>query len=157
MANPIQPQNFITGFIDVLKETFERSQGIYLDPDNSIFETLAHISAEQASRPVGDRCATIAAQVKHVNFYLEVLEKFMRTGQNERVDWGEIWRNTREVTPEEWAALQATLNSTYQRMLEMIPQLPFWDDPNVVAGCMGLVAHSAYHLGEIRQACCTVL
>ncbi len=33
-------------------ETFEQVQGMYLDKGTSLFETLATVTAEEASRPV---------------------------------------------------------------------------------------------------------
>ena len=80
---------------------------IYLDKGTSLFETLATISAEEASVPVGGKCATLAAQVKHVAFYLDVLERSVRTQQYERQDWGKIWRETSAVTAEEWDDAQS--------------------------------------------------
>lgn len=156
MSNPIQASEFTKGLLSVLTEAFETVQGIFLDAHTSLFETLSEISASEASIPVGGKCATIAAQVAHVNFYLEVLEHYLQTGQNERVDWGEIWRTVREVTPEEWAALQARLQATYQRLRKVIETYESWETEDSFAGAIGLVAHSAYHLGEIRQATCTI-
>jgi hypothetical protein len=31
-----------------------------------------------------------------------------------------------------------------------------WEGENDVAGALAVVVHTAYHLGEIRQALCTV-
>ena len=93
----------------MLDETFDNVRGIYLDKGTSLFETLATISAEEASVPVGGKCATLAAQVKHVAFYLDVLERYVRTGANERVDWGQIWRETSAVNAEEWNAIKTTV------------------------------------------------
>jgi len=64
----------VAQLLDALDETFEQVHGIYLDKGTSLFETLATITAEQASQPVGGRCATLAAQVAHVNLYLGVIE-----------------------------------------------------------------------------------
>ena len=124
--------------------------------NTSLFETLAEISASEASIPVGNQCATIAAQMAHVNFYLEVMERYLQTGENERLDWGEIWRTVRAVTPEEWAASQERLRQTYQRLRKYIETYDHWETEDSFGGAIGLVAHTAYHLGEIRQATCTV-
>lgn len=91
-----------------------------------------------------------------MNFYLETLEHFLRTGAFEQVDWGEIWRTVREVTPEEWEASIARLKETYQRLRARFETYDAWDSPNAVGGASALVAHTAYHLGEIRQATLTV-
>jgi hypothetical protein len=71
----------------LLEETFENVHGYFLDRGTSFFETLAAISAEEASIPVGGRCATLAAQVRHVAFYLDVLEEALRTQRFERQEW----------------------------------------------------------------------
>jgi hypothetical protein len=39
---------------------------------------------------VGGKCASLAAQVTHVIFYLELLEKYFLKQEVGRVDWGEI-------------------------------------------------------------------
>ena len=156
MSELIPQADFKKGLLGVLTEAVESVQGYFLDPHTSLFETLSEISAAEASIPVGQRCASIAAQVAHVNFYWEVLERYLKTGQNERVDWDEIWRTVREVTPEEWAASQARLRRTYQRLLKVIEDYDQWETEDSFGGAIGLVAHTAYHLGEIRQATCTV-
>ena len=40
--------------------------------------------------PAGGRCATLAAQVKHVALDPDVLEQVVRTQQFARQDWGKI-------------------------------------------------------------------
>jgi hypothetical protein len=156
MTTSIPNAEFTNGLLAVLTEAFENVQGIFLDPRTSLFDTLSEISAAEASIPVGGRCAAISAQVEHVNFYLEVMERYLQTGENERVDWGEIWRTVREVTPEEWAASQARLRQTYQRMCKLISEYANWATEDQIGGAIGMVAHCAYHLGEIRQATCTI-
>ena len=98
----IQADEFTKALYSLLDETFDNVQGYYLDKGTSMFETLATVSAAEASIPVGGKCATLAAQVKHVAFYLDVLEHTVRTQQFEKQDWGKIWRETTVVTPDEW-------------------------------------------------------
>jgi hypothetical protein len=121
-----------------------------------MFETLATISAEEASIPVGGKCATLAAQVKHVAFYLDVLEKSVRTQQFERQDWGKIWRETSAVTPDEWEALKSTLRASYDRLKALIHDTTEWPSEQHIGGAIAAIVHTAYHLGEIRQALCSV-
>jgi hypothetical protein len=156
MPTTISTAHFTSELILLLTETFESVRGIYLDRGTSLTETLAGITAEEASIPVGGQCATIAAQVTHVCFYLDILFRYIKTGQNEPVNWGEIWRTVREVTPEEWNALQERVRQTYERTKEMIQSYDRWDTGGSLAGAMAIVAHTAYHLGEIRQATCTL-
>lgn len=139
-----------------LDETFDDVKGIYLDKGTSFFETLADITAEEASIPVGGKCATLAAQVKHVAFYLDVVVNSVRDPNYPRADWGEIWRTVSAVSPQEWQAIQEELRAAYDRILELVDETPAWEDERQIAGAIGVVAHTAYHLGEVRQALCTL-
>lgn len=154
MTKQIDQERFTTELFDLLDETFEHVHGIYLDGGTSLFETLETISAAEASRPIGNKCATLGAQVAHVNFYLEVLERYSMTGQTEKADWGEIWRTVSTVTPEEWSAAKAKLKETYQRVLAMFRNVDSWSGEQSIGGALAILTHTAYHLGEIRQALC---
>jgi len=156
VADMIDKDQLTGELFSVLEEVFETHHGIFLDPDTSMFDTLAGISAEQASQPVGGRCATLAAQVAHVTFYLDVLETYLRTHQSQDVDWGDIWGRVGAVDPDGWAQLNADLKRTYRRVLEGLQATEDWDDPDVIGGALAMAVHSAYHLGEIRQALCTL-
>lgn len=156
MSTHIQAEHFTTALYGLLDETFDNVHGYFLDKGTSMFETLATVSAEEASVPVGGKCATLAAQVKHVAFYLDVLEKSVRTQQFERQDWGKIWRETRAVTPEEWEALKASLRQSYDRIKTLISDTTEWQNEQQIGGVIAAIVHTAYHLGEIRQALCTL-
>jgi hypothetical protein len=154
--NTIATEHFTEALRGILDETFENVRGYYLDQGTSLFETLSDITAEEASIPVGGKCATLAAQVKHVAFYLDVLERNVRNSRFEPADWGEIWRTVGAVTPEEWAAIKAELRTSYQKILALVNDQEEWPSPMEIGGAMAMVAHTAYHLGEIRQALCTL-
>jgi hypothetical protein len=154
MSTQIQADHFAGALYALLDETFDNVHGFYLDKGTSMFETLATISAGEASIPVGGRCATLAAQVKHVAFYLDVLEKVVRTQQFERQDWGKIWRETNVVTPAEWDALQSDLRVSYDRIKMLIGDTAEWANEQQIGGAIATIVHTAYHLGEIRQALC---
>jgi len=155
MPEQIPAEIFTQELMDLLDETFQQVHGIYLDKGTSLFETLETISAAEASRPVSDTCASLAAQVAHVNFYLEVLEHYILTRESVRVDWGDIWRTTKQVSPEEWTASKEKLHQTYLRVLESLHSIQHWDT-DALGGALAIVVHSAYHLGEIRQALCVI-
>lgn len=156
MSAQIQAEHFTKALYVLLDETFDNVQGYFLDPNTSMFETLATISAAEASIPVGGKCATLAAQVKHVAFYLDVLERNVRTQQYEKQDWGKIWRETSAVTPEEWETLKTQLRASYDRIKQLISDTPAWPSDWHIGGAIATIVHTAYHLGEIRQALCTL-
>ena len=156
MPAQIQTEHFTKALYTLLDETFDNVHGCFLDKGTSMFETLATISAEEASVPVGGKCATLAAQVKHVAFYLDVLERNVRTQQYERQDWGKIWRETAAVTSEEWDALKTQLRESYDRIRKLISDMAEWPSEQHIGGAIAAIVHTAYHLGEIRQALCSV-
>ena len=152
----IDAQHFSKALIELLDETFDHVRGHYLDKGTSLFETLAGISAAQASIPVGGKCATLAAQVKHIAFYLDVTDRSVRDPNYPRVDWGEIWRTVGSVTPQEWQALQSELRGSYERILILIRETTDWPSELEIGWGIDVIVHTAYHLGEIRQALCTL-
>ena len=154
--NPATSAQFTAALLLLLEETFENVRGFYLDKNTSLLETLAGISAAEASIPVGGRCATLAAQIKHVAFFLEFVEKSVRDPNLSAVDWGEIWQNVGEVEAAEWAEIQLELRTNYNRIQTLIKEMPAWKSEAEMAGAMAVIAHSAYRLGEIRQALCTL-
>lgn len=143
-----------TALLQALEETFEQVHGIYLDKETSIFETLATISAAEASRPTSGSCATIAAHVAHMTYYIEILLKVI-DGEKPETDWDHIWNTVHTVTPEEWTASQNALRDAYQQVRSVAADTT-WQDERQIGGALGLVAHNAYHLGEIRQMLCIV-
>jgi hypothetical protein len=156
MTGHIKNEHFTRALYMMLDETFENVHGYFLDRGTSMFETLATISAEEASVPVGGKCATLAAQVRHVAFYLDVLDRSVRTGQFEQVDWDRIWRETSAVSPEEWETIKSSLRESYDRTRALIDDTTEWPSEREIGGAIAMIAHTAYHLGEIRQALCTL-
>ena len=147
-------QDFTNNLFALMEETFEsKHHGIYLDNGTSLFETLETVSAQEASIPVGGKCASLAAQVAHVTFFIESFERFALQGDNSPRDWGLIWRTVEKVTAEEWDSLKSKLKEAYQRMDKLFHENKDWNEDSI-GGALSIVVHTAYHLGEIRQALC---
>ena len=156
MAEQIALERFKQEVFDLLEEAFDEHHGRFLDKGTSLSETLNSISAAQASQRAGKNCATIAAHVEHVRFYLDVLVEIMKTEKIVRVDWRNIWETVSEVTPEEWEAQKQRLRESYERVLDTIRNYDRWQNDYGLAGSLSVVAHTAYHLGAIRQAWCAI-
>lgn len=152
----VESEHLTQALLLLLDETFDSVHGFFLDKGTSLFETLAGITASEASIPVGGKCATLAAQVKHVAFYLDVVDKTVRDPAYPRVDWTEIWRTIGSVTPQEWEEIQAELRTNYNRILRLVEDSSSWPSDVEIGGAIAVIAHTAYHLGEIRQALCTI-
>jgi hypothetical protein len=65
-------------------------------------------------------------------------------------------RDVKTVTPEEWEALKARLKDAYASVLATLKSINNWDGENELGGAPPIAIHTAYHLGEIRQALCTI-
>jgi hypothetical protein len=142
--------------VQFLEETFDGHHGIYLDGGDNLFSTLAGISAEQASIPVGGRCATLAAQVKHTAFYIQVMLGEFTGNPLKDIDWSDIWETVSTVDATQWAGIVDELKSEYQRTRNTIAAVDDWSVGDRFGIVIGIITHSAYHLGEIRQALCTL-
>ena len=148
--NSLQTEHFIESVAYLLRETFEGSPegqpSAYLDRGIGFFTTIDALSAEQVSQEFGD--TTIVAQVEHAKFYLDRLCEFIG-GRTERVNWEDSWL-IETVNDEEWTALRSTVKKAYENALKCLATTDSWDTSK--AGmAIGLIAHSAYHLGAIRQ------
>ena len=153
MRKQIDISEVANGFRFVLTETFESVHGAYLDKGTSLFETLAEISAEQASQPMGN-CATIAAHVAHTLYYLEVLEDRMFGRDLSYVNWEQIWAEVSSVDEVTWDKMIADLKNCYERIKGHLDEADQWEGITELSSMLGIIAHSAYHLGEIRQMMC---
>jgi hypothetical protein len=148
--NQAEKVHFVESVAYLLRETFEGSpegQGsAYLDQGVGIFSTLDKLSAAQASRPLGSM--TVAAQTEHAKFYLDRICEFM-DGRMEKVNWEDSWL-IETVNDEEWAALRESVKKTYENTLQCLAGIDDWTNDRV-GMAIGMVAHTAYHLGAIRQ------
>lgn len=133
-----------------MRETFEGSpEGVpsaYLDRGVGFFSTLDDLSAADVSTDVNG--ATIAAHTEHAKFYLDRLCEYIN-GRTEPVNWEDSWL-IETVNETEWKALRSTVRASYADMLRCLAEDRTWTEMQT-GMAIGLVAHTAYHLGAIRQ------
>ena len=149
-AASIPQRVFVESVAYLLRETFEGSPegqpSAYLDRGVGIFATLSKVDAEAASREFHG--TTIAAQTEHAKFYLDRLCEFVN-GRTEKVNWEDSWL-IENVNDAEWDALRGTVKVSYENTLRCLASVEDWTEDRVGMS-MGMVAHTAYHLGAIRQ------
>jgi len=146
----IQKTDFLKDMLVVFLETFEGSpegQGsAYLDRGIGIFPTLEKLSAAEASRE--SYGTTIAAQTEHAKFYIDRLVEFIQ-GRTENVKWDDSWL-IEDVNDAEWDLLRAAVRKSYETALRCFADIETWNQDNI-GDAIAIIAHSAYHLGAIRQ------
>lgn len=135
----------------LLKETFEGPEGNgswYTEskPGSGLFGTLEGLSAEDASIPVNG--TTIAAQTDHTRYYVWVARSYLN-GEEPDKDWEASWKIT-SVDTNTWTQYTSDLQQEYTSLLTTIDSLDSLDEQKIT-GMLGAIAHSAYHLGSIRQ------
>ena len=146
----VDPKPFAESIAYLLRESFEGTPdgmpNVYLDRGVGFFGTLEGISSEAASTEFHG--TTIAAQTEHAKFYLDRLCDFM-SGRNEKVNWEDSWL-IETVNESEWDALRASVKTAYENTLRCVASVEEWNERSL-GMAVGMVAHSAYHLGAIRQ------
>jgi hypothetical protein len=119
--------------------------------DPGLLRQLDSISALAAStRPLPGR-ATIAAHADHVLYGLTLLNRWA-AGEADPwadADWEASWRRT-AVDDDQWRTLREQLRGAVQIWQRAVAARTEWDDI-AAAGSMASAAHTAYHLGAIRQ------
>jgi len=156
----LQPQNWIEGILDILKEAVEGGvpgQGTaFLDGtkadgtgNHGLLTTLAGLSARDASRDVLG--STVAGQASHTAFHMEVIVRYERDGDRGPFDWKASFEPA-QVSEEDWQEVQARVRRAYDELAAFArTQADFPATGDAAGGLAGGVAHVAYHLGAVRQ------
>jgi hypothetical protein len=131
----------------LLKETFEKGGSFFLQKDTALLQTLEAISPEVASREPFPGAPSIAAHCAHLDYYVRVNHAAI-VGREIEVDWPSSWQ-VRSVGDGEWEALKRRLRTGYDDLTASLQSLPWGEDS--ACDSMAIVAHTAYHLGAIRQ------
>ena len=148
----IVEEDFTGSLFTLLKETFEgpppQTASAYLDQGGGLFQTIENVTAEESSRAVKAGAPTIAAHCAHARFYVSVLHRYMQ-GPLENVDWKQNWL-VQTASDAEWEALKAELREAYASVNEALRSVESWGE-RPVGAALAIVAHTAYHLGAVRQ------
>ena len=146
---------FHEAFSKLLSEIFEGPPGdeaFILNPgDPGLLRQLETLSAATASTSSTPAKPPIAAHVDHLHYGLSLVNRWMAGEENPwaDADWNASWRIT-TVTEEQWRALLSKLRQAATSWREISKAKQDWDGL-AAAGAISTVAHTAYHLGAIRQ------
>ena len=146
---------FQRALANMLTEIFDGPPGqeAYLlnQGDPGLLRQLDTIDASAAStRPMPGK-TTIAAHVDHLHFGLSILNRWAVGDANAfaGADWNGSWQRT-TVTDVQWRTLRDGLRQEALKWRHVVETRTTWDDMGAAAA-LSTAAHTAYHLGAIRQ------
>jgi hypothetical protein len=146
---------FQRALVKMLVEIFDGPPGneaYVLNPgDPGLLRQLDSLDAAAAStRPMPGK-TTIAAHVDHVCYGLALLNRWAGGEANPwaGADWDASWKRT-TVSDDQWRTLRALLRREAEAWRKHAAERTEWDDL-AAAGALSSAAHTAYHLGAIRQ------
>jgi uncharacterized damage-inducible protein DinB len=147
----IETKDFSNNLFQLLKEFFESppsSGAACLDQKTGLFDTLNNLSPKQASKQLPE-APSIAAHCEHVRFYIDIYMGGLQGKTYGKIAWKQSWVK-QTVNDIEWRELQDNLKAQYQELMTLLESFETWDDDKV-GSPMAILAHTAYHLGAIRQ------
>src|SRR5205807_9313914 len=113
-----------------------------------VFATIDRLRAAEASRAGGPGGSTIAGHVHHLTASVALSTSGLR-GESTSRDRSRSW-TVSVVDDAAWAALRARLRDEYERLLVAVETHARWDE-DALGVAIGALAHTAYHLGAMRQ------
>ena len=137
----------------MLREAFEGPPGPWTyftdtSPGSGLFGTIDGLSAAQASHVGGPGRTTIAGHIQHLSASIALATRGLR-GESPSRDRSRSW-TVATVNDAAWAAARARLRDEYQKLLVAVETHAAWDE-DALGTAMGAIAHTAYHLGAVRQ------
>ena len=140
---------------NMLTEIFDGPPGqeaYVLNPgDPGLLRQLDTMDASAASQRPTSGKPPIAAHIDHVHFGLSILNRWAAGEANPwaGADWNASWRRT-SVTEDQWRTLRDGLRHEADTWRKVVATRTSWDDM-AAAAALSTAAHTAYHLGAIRQ------
>ena len=146
---------FLKALQGLLTEIFDgppEGMAFILNPgDPGLLRQLDGIDAAAASKRPMPGATTVAAHTDHIHYSLSLLNRWIAGEENPWAtsDWTASWKRT-TVTPAEWQALRGKLRDAAEDWQKGVAGRQDWDGISS-AGALSSAAHTAYHLGAIRQ------
>lgn len=141
----------------MLREGFDGAPGpwtYFTDTSmgTGVLSTIDTLTAAQASHAGGPGLTTIAGHVHHLEASVTLTTRSLR-GEAASRDRSRSW-TVSAVDDAAWAALRASLRRAYEELVVAVGMRSTWDE-DATGTAFGAIAHTAYHLGAIRQRLAT--
>jgi hypothetical protein len=141
--------------LTTLRETLFRPDSKFaflLNPgDLGMVDTLRSLSAERASTAPGPGRKPVVSHANHVLYGIELANRALsgEQGVYEGADWKVAWK-LETVSESEWQDIVSRLEQQSKLFIEQVNEPREWDELTLT-GSFSIAAHTAYHLGAIRQ------
>lgn len=142
--------------VDELFQGTQESEGLMLNPgDPGMIGQLDSVSAKLASTRDVPGLTTIAAHVDHVLYGLTLLNRWAAGEPNPwaEADWSQSWQRG-SVNEVQWQDLRVRFQQAVAEWYGHLSRRRDWDE-QAASWAIASIAHSAYHLGAIRQILAT--
>ncbi len=145
----------IRALTTLLRETLFRADAkaaYLLNPgDPGLVETLRPLSASTASKPPALGRKPIVSHANHVLYGIELANRALggEAGVYQSADWSLAWKLD-SVSENEWKDLVNRLEQQSTQLIEQVGRPREWNEI-MLTGTFSIPAHTAYHLGAIRQ------
>jgi hypothetical protein len=118
---------------------------------SGLLGSVRSISAKAAFAVPAEGLDCIAAHVQHATYSMNLAIRAYR-GENpyESADWSGSWV-IREKSPELWNRILNDLEAAVNNLNGELTRGINLSDPMLRRGSLGLIAHTAWHLGAVRQ------
>ena len=120
------------------------------DADAGVLGTVRHLTAHQAWFTPDGLAHSVAEHVAHILFSLNHVSKCASCGHRLDADWDQSW-SVGTVDQAHWQSLQRQLRESHLRMRMWVHADETFSTKESIALLVGAIAHTAYHLGAIRQ------
>ena len=146
---------FQRGLSNILTEIFDGPPGqegyLLNGGDPGLLRQLDTIDASAASQRPMPGHTTIAAHMDHLLFGLGLVNRWAAGESNpwDGADFDASWQRT-TVTEDQWRALRDGLRDEAVKWRNVVSVRTDWDDFGATVA-VSIAAHTAYHLGAIRQ------
>lgn len=153
MSAPVDRDAFTRTYLHLLDEIVgeppkDAPCNAVLDSDTGWLHTLLKVDRQRASKTIAQGGTTIAGQAAHAAYYVELLERLAR-GEDVQADWERSFEPS-AVDEAGWEETRARLLAALARFRAMVLAVDDWDEERL-RGALGVLVHTAYHLGAVRQ------
>lgn len=119
-------------------------------PDGGVLGTVRHLTTAQAWHVPKGLTHSVAEHVAHILFSLNHISRCAAANENLQTDWDKSW-DAGHADDAHWQSLQRQLRESHLRLRMWVHADETFSTKESIARLVGAIAHTAYHLGAIRQ------